>query len=194
MPEPEPRAEGFREVLWAEIKEVEQSRELRGLTAQGVVSDKQSAGKPLVPETKLREIRTVYSEAGHHNFLGLALSGGGIRSTTFNLGVLQALAKYGLIPRFDYLSAVSGGGYIGSWFTSWIKRTDRKTVAAGLKHGKPKDRTSEPPEITYLRRFSNYLTPKTGALSADTWTGAAIYIRNVFLNLTILVLALTARV
>jgi hypothetical protein len=44
----------------------------------------------------------------------LAFSGGGIRSATFNLGILQGFAKAGLISRFDYLSTVSGGGYIGS--------------------------------------------------------------------------------
>ncbi|WPP00811.1 patatin-like phospholipase family protein [Pseudomonas sp. HR96] len=56
---------------------------------------------------------------------GLALSGGGIRSATFCLGVLQALARTGrsdkeriLLERFDYLSTVSGGGYIGAFFSS----------------------------------------------------------------------------
>ena len=49
---------------------------------------------------------------------GLALSGGSIRSATFALGVLQALAKAKLLSRFDYLSTVSGGGYLGSLFTS----------------------------------------------------------------------------
>src|SRR5262245_39197384 len=45
---------------------------------------------------------------------GLALSGGGIRSATFALGVTQAFAARGLMQRFDYLSTVSGGGYLGS--------------------------------------------------------------------------------
>jgi hypothetical protein len=53
------------------------------------------------------------------NLTGLALSGGGIRSATFCLGVLQALAKYDLLKRFDYLSTVSGGGYIGGSLTWW---------------------------------------------------------------------------
>ena len=44
------------------------------------------------------------------DLLGVALSGGGIRSATFNLGVLQALAQFGLLKRIDYLSTVSGGG------------------------------------------------------------------------------------
>ena len=192
MPEPLPAAENFDEVLWAEIKEIERSRNRRGLTARGVLRDSKRRAGGAVPDTKTRTIRTVYGEAGQRNFLGLSFSGGGIRSATFNLGVLQALAKFGLIPRFDYLSTVSGGGYIGGWLASWFKRTDRMTVAEGLEHKKPRARTSEPPEITYLRRFSNYLTPKTGALSADTWTAVAIYIRNVLLNLTILVLALAA--
>lgn len=54
-----------------------------------------------------------------HRSTGLALSGGGIRSATFNLGVLQCLARRGLLDQVDYLSTVSGGGYIGAsliWF------------------------------------------------------------------------------
>jgi predicted acylesterase/phospholipase RssA len=54
--------------------------------------------------------------------VGLAFSGGGIRSATFNLGILQALAKQNMLPQFDYLSTVSGGGYIGSWFSALIHR------------------------------------------------------------------------
>jgi hypothetical protein len=48
--------------------------------------------------------------------MGLALSGGGIRSATFCLGLLRALARNGVLHRFDYLSTVSGGGYIGAAF------------------------------------------------------------------------------
>jgi predicted acylesterase/phospholipase RssA len=48
----------------------------------------------------------------------LCLSGGGIRSATFALGAIQGLAERGLLSRFDYLSTVSGGGYIGSWLTA----------------------------------------------------------------------------
>src|SRR4029453_11813501 len=52
---------------------------------------------------------------------GIPSSGGGSRSATFGLGVLQALAHHDLLRRFDYLSSVSGGGYVGSsltWLTS----------------------------------------------------------------------------
>lgn len=55
-----------------------------------------------------------------NNAVGLALSGGGIRSATFCLGVLQVLAARGLIKHFDFLSTVSGGGYTGSFVTARI--------------------------------------------------------------------------
>ena len=54
---------------------------------------------------------------------GLALSGGGIRSATFNLGVLQALNREGLLDDFDYLSTVSGGGFVGGWWSAWLTRS-----------------------------------------------------------------------
>ena len=53
------------------------------------------------------------------SLVGLALSGGGIRSAMFSLGVLQALAGRNLLKYVDYLSTVSGGGYIGSSLT-WL--------------------------------------------------------------------------
>ena len=65
------------------------------------------------------------------NLTGLALSGGGIRSASFCLGVLQALSYRNVLKKVDYLSTVSGGGYIGSsltWLLSrtWYKKPDKK--------------------------------------------------------------------
>ena len=54
--------------------------------------------------------------------VGLAFSGGGIRSATFNLGVLKALHELQLLTHVDYLSTVSGGGYVGAWWTAWRAR------------------------------------------------------------------------
>src|SRR5262245_6393562 len=53
-----------------------------------------------------------------NDLVGLALSGGGIRSAMFNLGLLQALHTAGLIRYVDYLSTVSGGSYIGAHYSS----------------------------------------------------------------------------
>ena len=58
---------------------------------------------------------------------GLALSGGGIRSATFNLGLLQALAQLGVLRQVNYLSTVSGGGYVGGFWTAWLRRRGRST-------------------------------------------------------------------
>lgn len=55
-----------------------------------------------------------------NNLVGLALSGGGIRSATFNLGLIQALFRMRVLHCVDYLSTVSGGGYIGSCLTTLL--------------------------------------------------------------------------
>src|SRR6187397_625381 len=68
---------------------------------------------------------SVLTRAHYSRLAGLSFSGGGIRSATFCLGVLQALADLRLLRRFHYLSTVSGGGYIGSWLVAWIHRRDR---------------------------------------------------------------------
>lgn len=54
------------------------------------------------------------------DLVGLAFSGGGIRSATFCLGVQQVLVEKGLMPDVDYLSTVSGGGYTGSFITRQV--------------------------------------------------------------------------
>lgn len=124
----------------------------------------------------------------------LCLSGGGVRSATFNLGVLQGLARHGLLDKFDYLSTVSGGGFIGSWLTAWIQRDGFGWVMGKLGGAYdpticpyPKEPKLDPlkPELDpvyNLRVYSNYLTPRKGLLSADTWTLIAIYCRNLLLN------------
>ncbi|MNF28142.1 Patatin-like phospholipase [compost metagenome] len=94
---------------------------------------------------------------------GLALSGGGIRSATFCFGLIKALAEKELLHRFDLMSTVSGGGYIGStigklfhnegqsgapdpmrlerelgqaqtrWFAVWLRANGRYLIPRGLK-------------------------------------------------------------
>ena len=122
----------------------------------------------------------------------LCLSGGGIRSATFSLGVLQAFARSGRLQRFHYLSTVSGGGYIGSWLSHWLYRESwdwsrvlpnlaeapRSTPSASAIH-----RTAATP-ITRLRAYSNYLSPIVG-LSMDTLALVSIFIRNLLLNLLV---------
>ena len=118
----------------------------------------------------------------------LCLSGGGIRSATFSLGVLQGLAKLGWLDKFTYLSTVSGGGYIGGWLSSWIRRKGMANVTAGLAGGSA---AGEPREIRQLRSGSNYLSPTTG-LSGDTLALIATFVRNLLINWTMLLPLLLA--
>jgi hypothetical protein len=135
---------------------------------------------------------TVYEEAHEAQLMGLALSGGGIRSATFNLGVLQGLATLGLLSRFEYLSTVSGGGYIGGWLAAWFRRKGLASVKDGLRTDPTRGFGNESPQIRFLRELSNYLTPRKGLASLDTWSVVATYLRNLFLNLAILIPALVA--
>src|ERR1039458_114336 len=117
--------------------------------------------------------------------LGIGLSGGGIRSATFNLGILQGLAAKGLLPYVDYLSTISGGGYIGTWLHSVILRYGKGPPAEPAKLLSPKDHPipGEPDQdpITFLRKYSSYLAPEMGLFSADFWVILVIWFRNMML-------------
>lgn len=66
-------------------------------------------------EKELASIQKLHPNKTAENLVGPAFSGGGIRSATFGLGVLETLKKLGLLEKIDYLSTVSDGGYIGAW-------------------------------------------------------------------------------
>jgi hypothetical protein len=140
------------------------------------------------------------------NLVGLAMSGGGIRSATFGLGALQALHRLGLLGIFDYVSTVSGGGFTGAWWCAWLSRAERRppdlfpeaediepsrrpsTLLAARDSSKPPDetRTARDP-IHHLRLFAHYLTPRRGALSADTWRAVTFYVRSLVFNWLVLI-------
>src|SRR2546423_7496412 len=125
----------------------------------------------------------------------LCISGGGIRSATFGLGILQGLARCGLLEKFHYLSTVSGGGFIGGWLTAWIHRDAGGLTSVVSRLAQPREDARpnpEPIEIQNLRSYSNYLSPRLGILSADTWTLFATYIRNLLLNSLVVIPFLAA--
>jgi Patatin-like phospholipase len=118
----------------------------------------------------------------------LCISGGGIRSATFALGVLQGLAEQGVLSSFDYLSTVSGGGYIGSWLTAWKQRQGGlEKIVPALLPAAPFPPKDDPDPLQHLREYNNYLSPKLGLFSADTWTLVATVARNILLNWLVLV-------
>lgn len=87
--------------------------------------------------------------------VGIALSGGGIRSATFCLGVLQALAASGKLRRVDFLSTVSGGGYIGAFLGRLYMRLNQglSNKAARVEDVLIRE---DSPELWWLRRNADY--------------------------------------
>ncbi|MCC6862899.1 MAG: patatin-like phospholipase family protein [Bryobacterales bacterium] len=165
----------FEQVLEDELNEIALSRQLRGTGVSGFDGD------------------TPLDKAHDAQLLGLAFSGGGIRSATFNLGVLQALAGLGMLRFVDYISTVSGGGYIGGWLAAWIRRRGFDEVEQRLASQEPAERQDGRTDPAgFLRKYSNYLTPRVGAFSADTWTMAAIWLGNTLLNFAVLATAICA--
>ena len=155
----------FDEVFAAEREDVKARREAFGLPAEGLplkAEDRAGAEPAEFPATEfsriLDELCTpaqdkAWKGSAHDGLVGLALSGGGIRSATFNLGVLQVLKKYKVFVMIDYLSTVSGGGYIGSCLSSIFAKNGKFPFIH-------EEGTPEPRPFRHLRDYSNYLAPK----------------------------------
>lgn len=124
----------------------------------------------------------------------LCLSGGGIRSGTFALGIMQGFARCGLLARFHYLSTVSGGGYLGSWLTAWAHRHPRRLdgVIEELRTRSASTLEPEPEPLRHLREYSNFVAPRPALTSADIWSFVATYLRNLLINWTALIPLLLA--
>lgn len=119
----------------------------------------------------------IIDKAHKARLLGLAFSGGGIRSATFNLGILQALADLRILSHVDYLSTVSGGGYIGSWFAAWVRRQDeecrrqrRESATASTASTSKADEEESP--CNGFRRVVDELKPEVGTDLPDRDPGA----------------------
>jgi hypothetical protein len=107
----------------------------------------------------------------------LACSGGGIRSASFCLGVLQGLQSKDVIKHIDYLSTVSGGGYVGTTMTIGMSSNGGEFPFSRI------DELRETPEVRHLRDNSRYLL-QNGLPSA--FSAAAIYLRGIAMNVLVL--------
>lgn len=171
-------AASFQQVLTEELDEIDRARKIRSNLAPAADRD----ADPIA-----RAIAT--------SLVGLAVSGGGIRSATFSLGILQALGARRLLSGVDYLSTVSGGGYIGAWLESLLQKRAEETGENPLPETQrlltPGISTNpldpEAGAVRFLRDYSNYLTPQKGMFSADTWTMFMIWLRNTFLNMIVII-------
>jgi Patatin-like phospholipase len=168
---PRPKANRpWREVYDEELREIEaQRKEWR--PDDGPPRGSQRRDHCIESEATRGWSRRIWTGECVDNLVGIAFSGGGIRSATFNLGVLQRLQELDLLRHVDYLSTVSGGGYIGAWLVGNVRRT-RYWLSR---------MTSWDKSIEFLREYSNYLAPHNGVLSADSWSMWSTWIRNAFL-------------
>ncbi len=170
----------FGKVLLQELTQVDERR------SQILKTPRPAINPEHAPET----------QALKRDLAGMGISGGGIRSATFNLGLLQGLAEHGVLHQLDYLSTVSGGGYIGSWLHGVIKRLhggrpdQAEEELSPASNPIPRAPADDP--ISFLRKYSNYLAPRPSLLSPDVWVIAAIWVRNIFLNWCVLIPFLAA--
>jgi hypothetical protein len=112
------------------------------------------------------------------NVVALSLSGGGIRSASFSLGVVQAFNERGVFNSFDYLSTVSGGGYLGASISATMKKAEGKFVFGQSTKSQTSD-VKDTDSVAHLRNYSNYLIPRGGR---DLITAAAIIFRGLVAN------------
>lgn len=122
-------------------------------------------------EDELEAITSKRSKLGQNtenvkeNLVGIALSGGGVRSATINLGFLKVMNRLGLLKNADYISSVSGGGYIGSYVHEKLR-----TNPSNAKD--PYSTLFSLGDIKHLRSHGNYLTPsKNKFLNYSTLIG-----------------------
>ena len=131
--------------------------------------------------------------------VGIALSGGGIRSATFALGVLQGMAKRRALRYVDFLSTVSGGGYIGGFLGSLLCRGADDGQALTINQVEEKISDSNSRYIRWLRANGFYLAPNG---TSDFFNAFATSLRNLvslhavmgLMILSILLLTLVARI
>ncbi|MFD1123568.1 patatin-like phospholipase family protein [Methylophilus flavus] len=150
----------------------------------------------------IEEHRQRYGLGDSKQYSALAISGGGVRSASFALGVMQGLVSADIMKNVDYLSTASGGGYIGStltWLLNQINASQPQqpaSVEAGhfplgrIKAGNGNNNAPDGnAELDFIRHHSSYLTP-TKALNYISLL--AVILRSSFVSITTYFLAISA--
>jgi hypothetical protein len=155
-----------------------------------------SGGPAAISESEMLQVEQAIVAKGRSRaiegpWLGLALSGGGIRSATFCLGALQKLASARLLQHFDYMSSVSGGGYIAAslhWWWTQMKGYDAlDKFPYGVALTETMRRQNE--NLAFLRWHSSYLAPGGGI---SVWSGIAAILRTISISLFVWLPAATS--
>jgi Patatin-like phospholipase len=171
---------GRRQSLGISLTEVARETERIASELDQLKAEKKDPDFDKVPEAEPRPLIRPGPRAG---LVGLAFSGGGIRSATFNLGLLQSLARHNILRYCDYLSTVSGGGYIGSCLSSLLddpnNSVERDRFPFRPGGGEVPD---ERKELKWLREHSNYLAIDTSYFGRDVWRMIGMYVSGLVLT------------
>ena len=157
----------FHQVFMEEIEEVVNKR--REHDPRGTIA--------LEEEATDNSGETIWRPPENASLVGLALSGGGVRSAAFCLGALQALSTTRVLDRVDYLSTVSGGGYIGCSLTAAQEWSGQNGAPQFPFTSRLEE--DEPPALQHIRDHSNYLFPRD---AIDFLQNASIYARGLIAN------------
>jgi len=139
-----------------------------------------------------------------NRLVGLALSGGGIRSATFALGALQRMARAGILKFVDVLSTASGGGYLGASWSSLTADPDIEREETNSPDEEPyfgssetnfpfrfidnhKDENRqlfdrESDAVRHLRAHGHWLAPHLGLFDVWTWVALFRYLFSTAIN------------
>lgn len=144
-------------------------------------------------ELAIRERDVILARRRHYEInserswaAGIALSGGGIRSAAFAIGVLAALARRNLLPQFDYVSSVSGGGFAAGFLTQLLGGQDDDPLL-GLNANKQPFRRDEG-ESLILRRIRHNASYLSGSFLERLAVGT-IQVHGVFITLLVITLS-----
>src|SRR6516225_1985418 len=104
--EKEPHHEGHEPKTYAELKEIHASAmaSLENLRSLPQEADERKKAQKACDEHERRRMERLIKILRTRERAALCFSGGGIRSATFGLGVLQGLSHHHLLSKFDYLS------------------------------------------------------------------------------------------
>ncbi|WP_224639111.1 hypothetical protein [Mesorhizobium sp. CA12] len=137
---------------------------------------------------RIKQRRQFYAVKDEDWASGIALSGGGIRSATFGMGVLVSMSKRNLLSQFDYLSTVSGGGYTGSFLTQLLGSPDNSPDLTLSSTDLPFKR--EEGESLLLQRIRH----GASFLSSGAWERFAVAMaqaQGIFINILMLMLVIS---
>jgi hypothetical protein len=140
----------------------------------------------LEEEGRQRDQTPILRPTADSKLTGLVLSGGGIRSAALCLGAMQALDAHGLMSKFDYVSSVSGGAYIGLSMAAAMSENATEIFPFASKSCE-----GEAAAVQHIRDHSNFILPQ-GPLTV--FSTIVVYLRGILSNVVLLLpwLALAA--